>query len=497
MRNLKNKVIAVATASALAIGCIGISPLAADAASSVKTAKISATKLSLREGQSKTLKVSKKPSKATVKFTSSKKSVATVTSKGKVTAKSVGTATVKAKVSYKGKTKTLTCKVTVKVPTKKTVYAKRSYTVKPSATNSKAYKLYKFTSSKKSVATVSSTGKVTAKKPGTATITWRTKKGNKKAGSIKITVKAAKVSRIKLNVSSRTIKVGSRYQLKTTITPSYAYNKGVTFKSSNTRVATVNSKGLVTAKAYGTATITATAKDGSRKKASVKITVPAVKVTNVTITKKPSTLTVGQTFVLGTTVTPSNATNKKLTYKSSNTAVATVDAAGKIVAKAAGTTVITATAADGSKKAASFTLTVKANTVSYTYEIKDASGSAVALKDAKTLTIKYDGKTKVLSENTMNKVREYFAAPTMALAKWTAITDTTYNVDGTVVSIKGTAGSATKTVTASGYTFTITLAADKATVVNNGNVYVATVNGDKLVIATTAAKPAIEFVATK
>lgn len=497
MRNLKNKVIAVATASALAIGCIGINPLAVDAATSLKTAKLSATKLTLREGKSKTLKVSKKPSKAKVKFVSNKKSVATVTSKGKVTAKNVGTAVIRAKVTYKGKSRTLACKVTVNVPTKKTVYAKTSYTVKPSATNSKAYKLYKFTSSKKSVATVNSKGKVTAKKSGTTTITWRTKKGNKKAGSIKITVKAAKVSKIKLNATKKTLKAGASYQLKTVITPSYAYNKKLTFKSSNTKVATVTSKGKITAKAYGKATITVTARDGSKKKAKIVITVPAVKVSKVTITNKPSALTVGETFVLGTAVTPSNATNKTLAYTSSNTTVATIDAAGKIVAKAAGTTVITAKAKDGSNKAASFTLTVKAKSVAYTYEIKDASGSAVTLKEAKTLTIKYDGKTKVLSENTMNKVREYLAAPTASLVEWSSITNQTFDVDGTTVTVKGTAGSDTKTVTAGSYTATITLAKDKVTVVYNGDVYALTVNGDKLVVTTTAEQPVIDFVATK
>lgn len=82
-----------------------------------------------------------------------------------------------------------------------------------------------------------------------------------------------KVSQIALNKTGATLMKNETLDLKATVTPSNAANKAVTWKSSNTKVATVNSRGKVTAKSPGTATITCTAKDGSGKKATCKITV--------------------------------------------------------------------------------------------------------------------------------------------------------------------------------------------------------------------------------
>ena len=82
-----------------------------------------------------------------------------------------------------------------------------------------------------------------------------------------------KVSKIALNKTGATLMKNETLDLKATVTPSNATNKAVTWKSSNTKVATVNSRGKVTAKSPGTATITCTAKDGSGKKATCKITV--------------------------------------------------------------------------------------------------------------------------------------------------------------------------------------------------------------------------------
>lgn len=82
-----------------------------------------------------------------------------------------------------------------------------------------------------------------------------------------------KVSKIALNKTGATLMKNETLDLKATVTPSNAANKAVTWKSSNTKVATVNSRGKVIAKSPGTATITCTAKDGSGKKATCKITV--------------------------------------------------------------------------------------------------------------------------------------------------------------------------------------------------------------------------------
>ena len=141
----------------------------------------------------------------------------------------------------------------------------KTYTLKATGTNGKIT----WTSSNKSVATVSSKGVIKARKKGTTVIT--AKYGKKKL-TCKVTVKQP-VKSIKLNKTSATLKKGNSLTLKATISPSSANNKAVTWTSSNKKVAIVSSKGVVKAVGNGTATITVKAKDGSGKKATCKITV--------------------------------------------------------------------------------------------------------------------------------------------------------------------------------------------------------------------------------
>ena len=163
---------------------------------------------------------------------------------------------------------------------------------------------------------------------------------------------------VSLNNTSATLNTGQTLQLTATVTPSTAMNKNVTWKSSNTNVATVSSSGLVTAKGPGTATITVTTADGSNKSATCTITVIQL-ATGVSLNKSSATLNTGQTLQLTATVTPSNTSNKNVTWKSSNTTVATVSSSGLVTAKAPGSATITVTTADGSNKSATCALTVK------------------------------------------------------------------------------------------------------------------------------------------
>ena len=171
-------------------------------------------------------------------------------------------------------------------------------------------------------------------------------------------VKTVDVKSVKLNRTSytfnRTTKNGT-LTLKATVNPTNATNKGVTFKSSNTKVATVNSKGVVTLKSRGSAVITATSKANSKIKATCKVTV-VQKVTSVKLNRKSITLKVKgkanqKTYTLKATVNPSNANVKIVTFKSSNTKVATVNSKGKVVAKKKGKATITVTTKDGRKTA--------------------------------------------------------------------------------------------------------------------------------------------------
>ena len=149
----------------------------------------------------------------------------------------------------------------------------KTFTLKSKVTvTGKASKKVTYKTSNKKIATVNAKGKITAKKKGTAKIYVISKANKKKKCTITVTV-GTPVTKVKLNKTKSTMTVGKKQTLKATVTPKKASSKAVVWKSSNKKVATVTSKGVVKAKKAGTVTITATAKDGSGKKATCKITV--------------------------------------------------------------------------------------------------------------------------------------------------------------------------------------------------------------------------------
>jgi len=156
----------------------------------------------------------------------------------------------------------------------------------------------------------------------------------------------SKVSKITLKKTT-TINTGSTETLIPTITPSTAINQAVTWKSSNIKVATVDENGMVKAISQGSSTITVTTTDG-KKKATCKVIVP-VNVEEISLGKSNITIKVNAKQSLPAKISPSKATNKSVTWNSSNPSVATVDEKGKIVGLNIGTTAITATTIDGNK----------------------------------------------------------------------------------------------------------------------------------------------------
>lgn len=232
-------------------------------------------------------------------------------------------------------------------------------TVTPTDTTDKVV----WSSDNGAVAKVSSTGVVTAVKPGTAVITAT-------AGSVKATCTitvanpVVKVTGIKITASSRSIAAGKKVQLKATAAPSNADNKAVTWTSSNKKVATVNSKGVVTfnKKAGGKkVTITAAAKDGSKKYAKITLRCMKGSVKSIKLSGK-TTLKPGKTTKLKAKVTTVNGkANKSVVWSSSNTKLATVDKNGKVKAVKGkkGTVKITARAVDGSRKKATIKIRIK------------------------------------------------------------------------------------------------------------------------------------------
>lgn len=219
--------------------------------------------------------------------------------------------------------------------TKLALKTKQSVTVRATGLAKGDY-VKSWTSSKKSVATVDKNGKITAtSKEGTAVITVTLASG--KTAKVTVTVKMIRTTKLTKVPKTLSLTTGKKYTLKPVVTPSNSQEK-ITYKSSNTKIATVSSTGVITAKKVGKVTITV---QSGKQKATVTLTVkkaPALKAIKNVPTKK--TITKGKTYTLKPQLYPSGAI-AKITYTTSNKSVATVDSKGKITAKKKGTAVIT------------------------------------------------------------------------------------------------------------------------------------------------------------
>ena len=151
-----------------------------------------------------------------------------------------------------------------------------TYQLRPDISPSNATnKKLKYTSSDTKVAEVSASGLVTAKSEGEARIRAAATDGSDEYAVCYVTVAGkAKVTGITLNQTSATLGRGKKLALKAAISPSYASNKKVVWKSANTKVATVDGSGNVTAKAPGRTKITVTSAENSSYQASCTVTVP-------------------------------------------------------------------------------------------------------------------------------------------------------------------------------------------------------------------------------
>ena len=217
-----------------------------------------------------------------------------------------------------------------------------------------------WTSSDENVVKVDATGALTVVGGGKATITATV---TSNVGDKPVSKKAECVVTVtqpveKISISGAdSIKVpkGQKTDLTATVTPSTASNPKVVWASSNPKVASVSAKGQVQGKSVGKATITCTAADGSGTVDSIDVDVYQ-QVTSIKANAKKVGVTKGKTAYLYVTVGPDNAANKKVTWSSSNTYVATVDSNGKVTAKNTGETTITATSVDNPAKSVKFTV---------------------------------------------------------------------------------------------------------------------------------------------
>ena len=160
------------------------------------------------------------------------------------------------------------------------------------------------------------------------------------------------VDDVRLEQEKADLDVGRRLALKAEVVPGTARNQTLLWSSDREEVAVVNANGVVTAKAPGTAVITAESEDVPGKKATCTVTVHTVNVTSVELDVVSSVMARGTMTQLEATVLPADVTNQGIVWSSQNTKVATVTPYGFVTAKEAGTTTITAaSAADGTKKA--------------------------------------------------------------------------------------------------------------------------------------------------
>ena len=322
---------------------------------------MSETTVELKPGEKHQLTATVLPqnaSNAEVTWYSDKESVAIVSQSGLVSAVSTGEATIHVVTSDGGKM--ATCLVKVGTPVKgitlsissKTLYVGDpsldiSATLTPANATDKSLE---WSSSDPEVASIAPGAALHAVikplKPGKTTITATTKDGGFTA-SCEVTVKRH-VSGVSLNKASLTLYVGETESLAATVAPEDASDKTVAWSSDNSAVASV-SNGKVTANKPGTAVIKVVTNDLS-KEAACTVTVKR-HAESVELSQKEIKLYLGENRSLTATVLPSDASDKNVTWSSSNPNVATVSTAGNVVSKSVGTTVITVKTADGGHQA--------------------------------------------------------------------------------------------------------------------------------------------------
>lgn len=251
------------------------------------------------------------------------------------------------------------------------------------------------------------------------------------------------VTGVTLDKTTATVAVDKTITLNATIKPSDATTKSVTWSTDNSSIATVSTSGVVTGKKAGTATITAKTDDGNYRatcKVTVTGTAATVAVTGVSLSSTSTSVAVGSTVVLTPTVAPSNASNKAVSWASSDMNVATVSN-GTVTGQSVGTATITVTTSDGQKTAiCTVNVTAKTSTdVAVTRVTLDKSTLTLTEKETAKLT------ANVEPSNATNKT-----------VTWSANGDAaTVNSNGVVTAVK--AGTATITATAGGQSASCTV----------------------------------------
>lgn len=302
-----------------------------------------------------------------VTWSSGDVAVARVDENGVVTAVGVGEATITA-TTDDGTNLTATCTVTV---TPKFVKSLSLSETELSLENGSSGQLTAIVSpqdaddvsvswqtNNASAATVDATGRVTATGVGTAVITATTNDGSNLSATCTVTVTPKEVAHISFDKTTLTLYVNESSQITATVLPDDADDRRLIWSSGDVDIARVSSNGEVTAVGVGETEITATANDGSGVSAVCRVTVLPIMVTSIILDRESLELFDNSSFQLTATVLPYDATDRSVTWKSTNGRVASVSADGIIAVWDVGETDIIATANDGSGISATCHLTV-------------------------------------------------------------------------------------------------------------------------------------------
>ena len=236
--------------------------------------------------------------------------------------------------------------------------------------------------------------------------------------------------------------------------PKSAKTYKLKYKTSNKKIATVSKTGILRTKKKGTVTITAIAKNNKKAKATMTLTVGKVVKTLKFKEGTKKTVTAGSKFTLHPTYKPKDAATKAVTWKSSNTKVATVSSKGKVTTKKDGTVTITATAKDAGKKKATFKVTVKKKAVTPAKPTTEtlipvATGNGkVKLSGidpkASQYVLKYKDNSVTISAKEAKEALGYLDNPESGYQAWV---NTSYREKG-FVSVSGKGNTKTVTLTA-------------------------------------------------
>lgn len=171
---------------------------------------------------------------------------------------------------------------------------------------------------------------------------------------------AVKPSGIRINYTKIKMQKGTKFKwLEASVLPQNASDQTLAWESSNPKVASVDGKGVIKAKKAGKARITVSTANGIRKNINVQVVNKKITVAKITLSQKKATVKKGRKLKLRAGIAPVNAANKKLTWKSSNPKVASVNSKGVVTAKKPGKVKITCTAKDKSRKKAVCVVSVK------------------------------------------------------------------------------------------------------------------------------------------